>query len=138
MEQGHKTHGGDRKNDGAGRHGHNESGHMSHSEHKAPRHPGGSHTVQGYIPASEGVAGHPGDVLKLAHDGGKLIGGNYNQADHEPAVLKTPDGQGFTAGHPGIHAGMGSGSHGFGHQGSQRKGNLRTSGHSGAHQIGKR
>jgi len=137
IPQGHKVSGSERKNDGAGRHGHDMEMHHG-SEHKTPMHPAGSHTVQGYIPASEGVAGHPGDVMKLAHDDGKLVGGDYSQSAHEPAVLKTPDGQGFTAGHSGIHAGMGKGSHGFGHQSHQKSGNLRLSGHPGSHRIGKR
>ena len=137
IPQGHKVHGSERKNDGAGKAGHDMEMH-GRTEHKMPHHPEGSHTVQGYIPASEGVAGHPGEVMRMAHDGGKLIGDNYSQTMHEPAVLKTPEGQGFTAGHPGIHAGMSPKPHGYGHQGGQKSGNLRMSGHSGAHQIGKR
>jgi hypothetical protein len=137
IPQGHKVSGSERKNDGAGRHGHNMEMHHA-SEHKTPMHPAGSHTVQGYIPASEGVAGHPGDVMKLAHDGGKLVGGDYSQSAHEPAVLKTPDGQGFTAGHPGVHAGMSAKPSGYGHQAHQKSGVHRLSGHSGAHRIGKR
>ena len=134
---GHKTHAGAHQHDGAGRKGHDMELH-GRTEHKAPHHPEGSHTVQGYIPASEGVAGHPGDVMKLAHDGGNLLGGDYSQTAHEPAVLKTPDGQGFTAGHAGIHAGIGSKPHGFGHGAHQRSGAHRNSGHPGAHRIGKR
>jgi hypothetical protein len=134
-EQGHKVSGNERKNDGAGRHGHDESGHMSRSEHKRPTHPAGSHTVQGYIPPGEGVAGHPGEIMRMAHDGGDLVGDNYKQSDHMPAILKHEPG---AAGFPGMHAGMGSKPHGFGHQQSQRKGVERLSGHSAAHRIGKR
>lgn len=41
---------------------------------------------------------------------------------------------------PGMsaHANRPKASHGFGHTGSQKQGHLRTSGHSGAHQIGKK
>ncbi len=135
IEQGHKVHGSEHKNDGAGRHGHDESGHQSYSEHKSPTHGGGSHA-----PTHDGAGkmGYPGTVMGLDHDGGTLVGGDYSQSAHEPAVLRTPDGQGFTAGHAGIHAGMGSKPHGFGHQQSQKSGNLRNSGHPGAHRIGKR
>jgi Family of unknown function (DUF6496) len=135
VEQGHMVHGPKVKNDGAGRHGADESGHMAYSEHKQPHHPAGSHTVQGYIPAGEGVAGHPGDVMKLAHDGGKLIGGDYQQSDHEPAVLKHEPGPNGWA---GLHAGLGTKPSGYGHQQSQREGVLRNSGHPQAHRIGKR
>lgn len=138
IEQGHKVKGSDaRQNDGAGRHGHNESGHSSYSEHKAPRHPEGSHAPVNHAP---GAFGYPGKTMAI-QAGDKdhaLVGGNYNQANHEPAVLQTPNGQGFTAGHPGITASAGSKPHGFGHQASQRDGVHRLSGHSGAHMIGKR
>jgi hypothetical protein len=120
--------------DGAGRHGHDMEM-RSHTEHKAPTHPEGSHTVQGYIPAGEGVAGHPGEVMRLSHDGGKLIGGDYSQSAHEPAVLKhEPGPNGF----PGMHAGLGTKPSGYGHAAHQRSGVLRNSGHPNAHRIGKR
>jgi hypothetical protein len=137
IPQGHKVSGGANQHDGAGRKGHDMEMH-GRTEHKTPHHPAGSHTVQGHIPASEGVAGHPGEVMRMAHDGGNLVGGDYSQSMHEPAVLKTPDGQGFTAGHPGVHAGMGSKPHGYGHGAHQRSGTLRNSGHPGAHRVGKR
>jgi hypothetical protein len=121
--------------DGAGRKGHDESGHRSYSEHKTPHHPAGSHTVQGYIPPGEGVAGHPGEVMRMAHDGGNLLGDNYSQKAHEPAVLKHAPGP---AGGIGTTAGMGTKPHGYGHAAHQRRGNLRVSGHPGGHQVGKR
>lgn len=137
IHQGHKVSGAmGHVHDGAGRKGHDMELHHA-SEHKAPHHPEGSHTREGYISESQGVAGHPGEVMRMAHDGGQ-VGHQYSQTAHEPAVLKTPDGQGFTAGHPGVHAGMGSKPHGFGHAAHQRSGNLRHSGHPGAHRIGKR
>jgi len=133
---GHKVEAGRHsEKDGAGRKGHDESGHRSYSEHKSATHPAGSHTVQGYIPPGEGIAGHPGDVMKLAHDGGKLIGGDYSQSAHEPAVLKAVHGPG---GGIGTHAGMGTKPHGYGHAAHQRSGNMRLSGHPGSHRIGKR
>jgi hypothetical protein len=132
IEQGHKVSGSERKHDGAGRHGHNMELH-GHTEHKSPIHPAGSHTQEGYI--SSGVAGHPGEVMRMDHDGGKLVGGNYKQSDHEPAVLKHEPGPNGWA---GLHAGLGTQPSGYGHQAHQRKGALRLSGHSGAHQIGKR
>ena len=135
---GHKVKGSERKNDGAGRHGADESGHRAYSEHKAPRHPEGSHAPVNHAP---GAFGYPGKTMEI-QAGDKdhaLVGGNYNQSMHEPAVLKTPDGQGFTAGHPGInHASMGSKSHGYGHQQHQRDGVHRLSGAPNAHRIGKR
>lgn len=134
IEQGHKTHGSERKNGGAGRHGHDESGHSHYSEHKTPHHPEGSHAAVNH---AAGAFGYPGHTMEMDHEH-QLIGGNYKQSDHEPAVLQTPNGQGFTAGHQGITAGIGTGSHGYGHQQSQKRGNLRLSGHSGAHQVGKR
>lgn len=136
IPQGHKVAGpGANRHDGAGRKGHDMEQHHS-TEHKAPTHPDrGHHESLHHGPA---VAGHPGKVMELAHDGGSLVGGDYSQTAHEPAVLKTPDGQGFTAGHPGIHSGMGTKPHGFGHGAHQRSGALRHSGHPGAHRIGKR
>lgn len=135
VPQGHKVSGhGGHAHDGAGRKGHDMEMHHA-SEHKAPTHPAGSHTMQGYIPESQGVAGHPGEVMRMDHDGGDLVGGNYSQTSHEPAVLKHEN---FTAGHTGMHAGMGTKPHGFGHAAHQRSGNLRNSGHPGAHRIGKR
>jgi hypothetical protein len=134
VEQTHKMHGPKTKMDGAGRHGHNESGHMEHSEHRAPTHPAGSHTTSGHIPASEGIAGHPGTTLHMG-DAHVLVGENYKQSDHMPAVLKhEPGANGF----PGMHAALGTKSHGFGHQQSQKSGVLRNSGHPQAHRIGKR
>jgi hypothetical protein len=141
MVQGHKVSGHHAMKDGAGRHGHDESGHRSYSEHKEPHHPAGSHTKQGHDPVKDGAYGYPGETMRL-DDGGdrehSLIASNYSQTAHEPARLKTPDGQGFTAGHPGIHAGMEAKPHGFGHQMSQKRGNMRLSGHPGAHRVGKR
>lgn len=132
VEQGHKMKGHERKNDGAGRHGHDESGHRAHSEHKEPRHPEGGHAPVNH---AEGAFGYPGHVMGLDRDGGKLVGGDYNQASHEPAVLKHEPGPN---GWDGLHAGLGAKPSGYGHQGSQKKGNLRLSGHPGSHQIGKR
>jgi hypothetical protein len=134
IEQGHKVEAGRHSEmDGAGRKGHDESGHRAYSEHKTPAHPAGSHTQEGYI--SSGVAGHPGEVMRMAHDGGKLVGGDYGQKAHEPAVLKHEPGP---AGFPGMHAGLGTKPHGYGHAAHQRSGVLRNSGHPGAHRIGKR
>jgi Family of unknown function (DUF6496) len=140
IEQGHKVSGSERKNDGAGRHGADESGHSSYSEHKEPHHPAGRHTKQGHDPVKDGAYGYPGETMHL-NAGDKdhaLVGGDYSQSAHEPAVLKTPDGQGFTAGHPGIHAGSGSAPSGYGHTKSQRDGVHRLSGHPNAHRLGKR
>lgn len=139
IEQGHKTEAGHHSEmDGAGRHGHDESGHRHYSEHKEPRHPAGSHTKQGYDTKTEGGAfGYPGEHMRMDHEH-QLVGGNYKQSDHEPAVLKTPDGQGFTAGHTGISAGIGAKPHGFGHQAHQRQGVHRLSGAPNAHRIGQR
>ena len=134
VEQTHKMHGPKTKMDGAGRHGHNESGHMEHSEHRAPTHPAGSHTTSGHIPASEGIAGHPGTTLGMS-DAHVLVGENYKQSDHEPAVLKHDPGPNGWA---GLHAGLGTKPSGYGHQASQRDGVLRNSGHPQAHRIGKR
>jgi hypothetical protein len=117
--------------DGAGRHGHDMEYH-SRSEHKEPRHPEGSHASTNDAP---GTMGYPGTIMGLAHDGGKLIGDNYSQTAHEPAKLTNVKGP---AGGIGMTAGMGTKPHGFGHQQSQRKGNLRLSGHSGSHQLGQR
>jgi hypothetical protein len=134
VEQTHKMHGHKTKMDGAGRHGHNESGHMEHSEHKAPHHPAGSHTKQGHDPVKDGAYGYPGEVQRMG-DAHVLVGENYKQSDHMPAVLKhEPGAHGF----PGIHAALGTKSHGFGHQQSQKQGVLRNSGVPGAHRIGKR
>ena len=134
-EQGHMTkaprHA---ERDGAGRGGHDMEL-RSRTEHRAPTHPEGSHVP---LNPSPGPMGHPGLVLGLDHDGGKLIGGDYSQSAHEPAKLKMSEGQGFTAGHPGMHAAMGTKPSGYGHQAHQRKGNLRLSGHSGSHQLGQR
>jgi hypothetical protein len=137
IPQGHKVHGPmGHAHDGAGRKGHDmEMHHMS--EHKAPHHPEGSHTKQGHDPVKDGAYGYPGETTRM-DDKHYLAGGDYSQTAHEPARLKTPDGQGFTAGHPGIHAGMESKPHGYGHGAHQRSGNLRNSGHPGAHRIGKR
>lgn len=143
--EGHKVSGGrGKKGDGAGKHAHDvATNHMSHSEHKAPHHPEGKHPMahpSTHHPNEHGAgpSGYPGKIMEMDHDGGTLVGGNYSQSMHEPAVLKTPNGQGFTAGHTGISAGMGSGSHGYGHTSSQRDGVHRLSGHSGAHRIGQR
>lgn len=135
IEQGHKTSGPYHKMDGAGRKGHDETGHTSYSEHKEPHHPAKPAHATSYVPEGQGVAGHPGEVMRMAHDGGNLVGGDYNQASHKPAILKHQES---VAGHPGMHAALGSGSHGFGHQHSQRDGVLRNSGHPKAHRIGKR
>jgi hypothetical protein len=134
VEQGHMVHGPKVKNDGAGRHGADESGHMARSEHKAPTHPAGSHTKQGHDPVKDGAYGYPGEVARLS-DQHVLVGENYKQSDHMPAVLKHEPG---AAGFPGLHAGLGTQPHGFGHQHSQKKGQLRMSGHPGSHQVGKR
>lgn len=131
VEQTHKTHGGDRKNDGAGRHGHDESGHRAHSEHKAPTHPEGGQAKVNHAP---GAFGYPGKVMHMDHEH-QLIGGDYKQSDHEPAILKHQTGPN---GWDGMHTGLGTAPHGFGHQKSQKSGNLRLSGHPGSHQIGKR
>jgi hypothetical protein len=137
IEQGHKVSGHERKNDGAGRRGHDMEL-RGRTEHKEPHHPAGSHTKQGYDPMVEhGKAGYPGEHMRMGHEH-DLVGENYSQTAHEPAVLKTPDGQGFTAGHPGIHAGMAKQPSGYGHQAHQKSGPLRNSGHPGAHRIGKR
>lgn len=134
VEQGHKMHGPKTKMDGAGRHGHDESGHMAHSEHRAPTHPAGSHTKQGHDPVKDGAYGYPGEVQRMS-DAHVLVGENYKQSDHMPAVLKhEPGAHGF----PGMHAALGTKSHGFGHQQSQKSGVLRNSGHPQAHRIGKR
>jgi hypothetical protein len=133
-EQTHKVHGSERKNDGAGRQGHDMEL-RSRTEHRAPTHPEGSHVP---LNPSPGPMGHPGLVLGLDHDGGKLIGGDYSQSAHEPAKLKMSEGQGFTAGHPGMHVAMGTKPSGYGHQAHQRSGNLRLSGHPNSHQLGKR
>jgi len=131
VEQTHKMHGPKTKMDGAGRHGHNESGHMQHSEHKSPTHPMGSHAP---VDGSPGAFGYPGNEMKMDHEH-QLVGGNYKQSDHMPAILNhEPGAHGF----PGMHAALGTKSHGYGHQQSQKKGQLRMSGHSGAHQVGKR
>ena len=137
IHQGHKMAGpAARKNDGAGRHGADESGmYRSYSEHKAPTHPDGG---TAHYNNEAGAFGYPGRQLQIDHEH-QLVGGNYSQTMHEPAVLKTPDGQGFTAGHPGIHAGMGGAKpSGYGHQQSQRDGVHRLSGHPGAHRVGRR
>jgi hypothetical protein len=131
VEAGHKT-----ERDGAGRHGADESGHRSYSEHKEPHHPAGSHTKQHEdAPKSgHGPFGYPGAHMQMDHEH-QLIGGNYKQSDHEPAVLKHEPGPNGWA---GMHAGLGTQPHGFGHQKSQKSGQLRMSGHPGAHRVGKR
>ena len=141
VEQGHKMKGHERKNDGAGRHGHDESGHRAYSEHAAPRHPesghGGHKSTHHETDHAAGAFGYPGKTMEMDHEH-QLVGGNYSQTMHEPAVLKTPDGQGFTAGHQGISAGMGKQPSGYGHQQHQRDGVHRLSGAPNAHRIGKR
>lgn len=141
IEQGHRTSGPYHKMDGAGRHGADESGHTSYSEHKEPHHPsGGSQSAANpstahKSPSGEGAFGYPGEHLGINHTDRVLVG----EASMMPAVLKhEPGGQGPTAGHPGYQAKMASGSHGFGHQQSQRDGVHRLSGHPKAHRIGKR
>jgi hypothetical protein len=133
IPQGHKVSGSERKNDGAGRRGHDMEL-RGRTEHKSPTHPEGSHAT---VDHSAGAFGYPGKTMSMDH-AHQLVGENYSQTAHEPAVLKTPDGQGFTAGHPGIHAGMSAKPHGYGHQAHQKQGVHRLSGHSGAHQVGKR
>lgn len=138
IPQGHKVAAsGANRHDGAGRKGHDMEMH-GRTEHKTPHHPDKKAHATSYVPEGQGVMGHPGEVMRMAHDGGNLVGDNYSQTMHEPAVLKTPDGQGFKAGHPGVHAGIGSKPHGFGHGAHQRSGVHRLSGHPGAHRIGKR
>ena len=131
---GHKVKGSERKNDGAGRHGADESGHRSYSEHKSPRHPEGSHAPVNHAP---GAFGYPGKTMEIqaGDQDHVLVGGNYSQSMHEPAVLTHTPGP---AGGIGMHTGMGKTPHGYGHQQSQKRGVHRLSGHSGAHQIGKR
>ena len=149
IEQGHKTMAGRHSEvDGAGRKGHDESGHRSYSEHKAPTHPSGNNPSgldnSTHHPNAHGAGafGYPGKVMELDHDGGHHLGqGEDSHKGMMPAVLKHEPygaGQGPTAGHPGMHAGMGSKAHGFGHAAHQRHGNLRMSGHPGGHRIGKR
>ena len=134
IPQGHKVHGTEKKNDGAGRHGHDMEMHHA-SEHKSPHHPEGGTAHSNH---AAGAFGYPGKIMEMDHEH-QLIGGNYSQTMHEPAVLKTPDGQGFTAGHPGIHAGMGGAKpSGYGHQAHQKQGVHRLSGHPQAHRIGQR
>ena len=134
-EQGHMTRAPKHaERDGAGRGGHDMEMHHR-TEHKSPTHPEGSHTVQGYIPAGEGVAGHPGEVMRMDHDGASLLGNHYSQTDHEPAKLTNVKGP---AGGIGMTTGMGKTPSGYGHKAHQRNGNLRLSGHPGSHQLGKR
>jgi len=135
IPQGHKVSGGANRHDGAGRKGHDLEMH-NRSEHKMPHHP--DKAAHAPINKSAGAAGYPGKIMQMDHDGGSLIGDNYSQTAHEPAVLRTPDGQGFTAGHTGISAGIGTKPHGYGHGAHQRSGNMRLSGHPSAHRIGKR
>lgn len=133
-EMPHKTHSGHHSEmDGAGRKGFERGD----SEHKAPTHPAGSHTVPGGVPASEGVAGHPGNTLALG-DNGHIVGKSFAMGE-KPSDHSEMEGQGPTAGHPGMqHAPLAIKSHGFGHAAHQRRGALRHSGHPGAHRIGDR
>jgi hypothetical protein len=135
IEQGHKMHGrASHKMDGAGKSGHDLEI-RSHTENKAPVHPMKPAHATGYVSPAEGVAGHPGDMVKLG-EAGPLVGHSF-KANMEPAVLKAPSGS-PTAGHPGMHAEMSPKPHGFGHQQHQRQGVHRNSGHPGAHRLGKR
>lgn len=133
QEQGHKVQSSSRAiNDGAGKYGADESGHRANSEHKAPVHP--SKPSHAPVDMSPGTMGYPGVALKTG-EGGQPVGQKLKASDHEPAVLKHSPG---AAGHPGMHAGMGTKPHGFGHQAHQKSGVQRNSGHPGAHRIGKR
>ena len=135
IPQGHKVSGpkSDRM-DGAGKAGHDMEL-RSRTEHKEPHHPAGSHTKQGHDPMVEhGKAGYPGEHMRMGHEH-DLVGEDYSQTAHEPAVLKAVHGP---AGGIGTHAGMGTKPSGYGHGMHQRDGVHRLSGHPNAHRLGQR
>ena len=105
----------------------------------------------------KGNPGFPSDPKAKSPPDSEYEGKTYkDDADHGPSATyakheereKEVMGAGYEMHEKAERQGWGNGSHsfpqvrasahGFGHGGGQRQGHLRTSGHSGAHQIGKR